>query len=1091
MSTAKTPMREPGNLLARIRAFAANGREDRGALSNALLLVLVVTTLLIVSMSWFFFRQTLDYTTAQQAQVRSSVNQLASNVLGQMNSDFPKEWQYMNATELKKATSQFGNTPELGATSYITFFAVNPNSGVVTAEMEGKSANALGITAKARVQFVPSGAGVFTGLDAQGRPVWVYSNDNLDALALWELNPNSIEYLTPGGDYTSVAPPVPPSVNITASGNTVTSSFSAVYCQYGGSTEYRYRYKMGNDAWTSWSEWAPDQSFKQNINQGQKIAVQAMARCRTSLGVTDPTAASEIAEYTHPIQPPPGAPTLTLNDNGTAKWTAVSCGTGTTAEYQYRIRLNEGTWTTWTTWADGVLTADTKALEGARIEFQVRARCTSEFAVGNMTATASAQLDRSIKATPAQPTMSIGGTSTITTSVSSAASVSGLSAEYRYRIRVNGGNTWTYTAWSTTRIDTRTVNQGSKVEAQGQSRYVSQYVDGPASPESDIKVLNVPVTTKPDAPTLTLATDWTEYTIGEVVCPAGTSARYSFTTIVNDVTKNSYDNVAPQLFTRGISVPEGGTLRVVASANCLGDGTGLYGPSSDDRVLTKVRPVTSTPTTPVISFAKNGAPTWVKGGCATGTTWESRSRYQTNAGGFSAWTGWDGLNSVSSPIDQGERVQFSVQARCVSGSDSSLTGPTASDLSDWFVYEITASPTVGGKTTIAGDPPVASFTNPTNCPASTSVRVSSRVGSNDSWQDWSSFATTRPDYEFSTSNGNVARAQLQARCVSSYSTGPTYTYNAVSFTTPVTATTTSPTVTWNTSSWNQFSFSNVSCGTGLSPQYRYRTKSGVWSDRNENGWSRAWSAWGGNPGTINFSDPWYHGDYFDVQVATRCINQYSSAAGSTSTFDPQARMRDMPIGPTIHISYDGALNSNWWATGEYCPAGTYTDYSSYNRVNWEGDMAKEPGNYESGWTEFNRNHTSRGTNAEEGRSQKTYVRSQCVNELTGARGADRNTGTLGGNNGFYARGVSQGGKWGGRAGYRWFNHGLNCNNGAWAAGPWMDVTRNVSTGYRVWGAWWDYRDEGGNWGQVRSQSWANCAGPYASAGQQYHDFWWG
>lgn len=1091
MSTAKTPMSKPGNLLARFRAFVQEGRAERGALSNALLLVLVVTTLLIVSMSWFFFRQTLDYTTAQQAQVRSSINQLASNVLGQMNSDFPKDWQYMDAEQLSEATAQFGNTPELGANSHMTFFAVNPTSGVVTAEMEGKSDNAIGVTAKARVQFVPSGAGVFTGLDAQGRPVWVYSDDDLDALALWELNPNSIEYLTPGGDYTSVAPPIPPSVNITASGNTTTSSFSNIYCQYGGSPEYRYRYKMGNGEWTAWSEWAATKQFNQNINQGQKISVQAMARCRTSMGVTDPTAPSEIAEYTHPIQPPPGAPTLTIANTGVASWTAVSCATGTMDQYQYRIRLNEGTWTTWTSWADRVLSADTKALEGARIEFQVRARCASEFAVGNQTATASAQLDRPITQTPAKPTVSIGGTSTVTTSVSTAETAPGLTAEYRYRIRVNGGNTWTYGAWTTNRIDTRAVDQGSKVEGQGQSRYVSPYAQGPGSPEANITVLNVPVTTKPDSPTLTLASGFSQFTIGEVSCPAGTAPRYTWLAQVNDVTKESYGPIAPQNFVRNVTVPEGGKIRVVATTACIGNGTGLLGPSSDETVLERVRPVTSIPSTPTVSYAANGAPTWVKGGCATGTTWESRSRYQMNAGGWSTWTGWGGANSASSPIDQGERVMFDVEARCVSATDSQLIGPSADATGAWAIYKITTQPTVGGKVGIAGAPPVASFTNPTNCPATTSVRVSTRVGSNDTWQDWSGFAASAANYTFSTSNGDVARAQLQARCVSDYSTGPTYQYTVTSFTTPVTATTPSPTVTWNTTSWNQFSIATVSCGNGLSPQYQYRTKSGVWSDRNEGGWTRAWSAWGGNPGTINMTNPWYHGDYFDVQVATRCINQYSSAAGPVTQHAAQARMRDMPGGPSVWISYDGALNSNWWVTGNACPAGTYTDYQSFNRVNWEGSMTKEPGNYDSGWSGWNRNHTSRGTNAEEGRAQKTYVQTSCVNELTGARGATYQTNTMGGSNGFYARGVSAGYKWSGRAGYRWFNHGLNCNSGAWGANPWFRVVRNRATNYFVDVAAWDYNDQGGNWDSVYTYGDGTCVGPYASGPRQRSEFAWG
>lgn len=1079
MSNATATKRDKVTLAARLRAFQ---NKERGAISTALLLVVTVTTLLIVAATWFFFRQTLDYTTAQQAQVRSSINQLAANVLGQMNSDFPDEWLTLGAeptvgqpTTLQMATEQFGNTPELGATSSLTFFAVNPTTGVVTAEAQGKSENRIGVIAKARIQFVPSGAGVFTGLDDQGRPIWVYSNDGLDALALWELNPNSIEYLTPNGDYTSVAPPLPPTVSITGTATGATSAFSSIYCQYGGTVEYRYRYKFGEGEWTAWSEWAGAQNFTQAMNQGQKISVQAMARCRTTMGVTDPTASGPIAEYTQPILPPAGAPTLTIANTGVASWSAISCGTGTIAQYQHRTRLNEGSWTTWTSWADGVLSQNTKALQGARIEFQVRARCVSDYAQGANTATASAQLDRPITSVPARPTVTLGVTSqTATTTVQTATTVPGLTAEYRYRIRVNGGNTWTYTDWSSTRIDTRNLNQGDRVEAQGQSRYNSPYLKGNPSPESAIETINVPVTTKPPAPSVNISNQWNTWTLGTVVCPAGTTPRYTFTVQVDNVTREAYTNTTVNQTTRNISIPEGQTANIVATANCLGTGSGLYGPTSDVTEVSGTRPVTSIPATPTVSYATNGAGTFVKSGCAAGTTWQARYRVQTNQGGWGGWSNWATANTAASPIGQGERVMYDVQARCASGN---LTGPVAAATGAWHVYEITAQPTSGGKVTISGDPAVAEFTNPINCPATTSVRVSSRVGQNDAWNAWGGYASTLNDYTFSVKNGNVAHAQLQARCTSPYSEGPNYVYAAVSLTTPVSATTAAPTVSW-AGSYATFSYTNVTCVDGLTPQYSYRTKGG------QNGTYSGYSAWSGNNGSVNTTG-WDQGNYHYVQMQTRCVNPYSNAQGaSVAHTESRSVARPIQAGPVPQINYTTPLDANWWANTA-CPAGTYIQWQSFNRVNWQGSQNKEPGDYDSGWSGWG-GSTTRGTNAEEGRSQQTYVQSRCVNSQTSITGPATQ-----GQTGFWVRAVSAGGKWAQRAGFRWFNHGINCYNGAWGSDPNFWITMNRATGWAWFGRTWDYNNQGGNWGGVDYNSAATCQGPYANSGYQWAAGSWG
>lgn len=1075
----KNPTRE--TMRNRLRAvFSPALRSERGALNNALILTIAATLLVVVAATWFMFRQTLDTTTAQQAQVRSSINQLATNVLGQMNQQFPDDWMEMDSQSLTEATEQFGNTPELGATSYLTHFSVNDKTGVVTAEAQGRSTGTFGATAKARIQFVPSGAGVFTGLDSQGRPEWVYSDNNLDALALWEMNPNSIEYLTPGGDYTSEAPTEPPTVTITPrnGGAQAVSTFSPTYCQFGGTAEYRYRVKMDGGEFGSWSAWAATREFSTNLVQGQKIAVQAQARCVTSISATDPTAPSAIAEYTRPVAAPAGPPTLTIANTGIASWTKVVCAPGTTTQYQYRARLNEGSWATWTEWEAGVLSNNTGALQGARVEFQVRARCISPYAQSANSATAHAQIDRPITSVPTKPTVSVThGANGATTSVSTAAGVSGLTAEYRYRVRVNGGNTWTYGPWAISRSVSQSVNQGDKVEGQGQVRYVSPYVDGAASAESNITVLNVPVTFKPSAPKLTLNDNWANFTIGQVTCPAGTTTRYSWTSTVDGTTRESYSDVSPQAFTRNVSVLEGQTLVVVATANCLGTGNGLSGPDSDQAKLTETRELKTPPVTPTITYAANGAPTWVKGGCPAGTTWESTFRYQENAGGWGAWRAWGTANSAGSPIGQGERVMFDVRARCSTGSSA---GPEATATGAWHIYTITSQPSVGGNITLTGNGPItASFTNPTNCPATTSLRTSSRTAVNDTWTAFNGWTTSEANRSIAATDGEVARAQLRAMCVTSYDQGPVYTYGIETRTSTVTSTASGTLNVAFASSWNSFSYTAVTCPTGLTIQYRTVVKEG------RNG-TNVGGAWGGRVASQAIPK-WEYGDDYSVTVQLRCINSYSNTAGPVTSSRTFTDTRPIPTPGQPNVLAQGtttiAITNN-----SACPAGQSNlrvETRHLGRVHWAGAW-NENGNweYEKGWSAWDAGNSSYGAIADEGRSAIWYGQQRC-------RNADTNevSGVGQGDTGWFIRPVSAGGKTAYRIAYRHFGHAKSCFNGAWADQPWFWITLNRATGWAYnngqGGPVWEFNHQGGTWGTVDYNSRALCGGPYANGGWQY------
>ena len=1059
------------NRTAGIRAALG---KDRGALMNALVLVMVGTTGLVIALSWFMFRSTIDYNTGQQAKIQSSIGQLATNVLGVMNQDFPDDWQFMNAEDLAEATQDLGATNELGATSTITFFAINPTTGVVTAEATGTSTTRSTIISQARIQFVPSGAGVFKGTDEVGRPLWVYSDDNLDALALWELNPNSIEYLTPGGDYTSEAPPSPPAVNITGSGSSATAAFSNVYCQFGGTAEYRFRYKYGNGEWTPWSDWATAQNSIQDIEQGQRISFQAMARCSTSLGNTDATAASDIAEYVHPILPPAGAPDLTISSTGVATWSAIECVQSTTAQYQYRTRISESSWSTWVSWTPGLLEHVTGATEGARVEVQVRARCASEFATGATTSTASASRDLPITSIPVRPVVTFNGGTSATISVASAASVPGLTAEYRFAVSVND-STVIWGDWAPQNSLQRTFNQGSRVQVQAEARYVSNYVVGPSSATSLNTTLNVPVTSIPAVPILTLNAGFSSWGFNDVGCVAGTTTGYTWSVTVGGATVSS-DTYAAFPGAQNISIPQGQQFVATVRAACVGYND-LKGPYSAPNTLERLRDVTSVPSIPSVNFTPTGGASWTSAGCPAGTTWQSRHRWQSNVGGFGAWTGWSTTSSISSPIGQGERVSVDTEARCTSVFDANMSGPSANFASPWHVHEIVSQPTTGGSVVLTGNGPVtATFTNPTSCPATTSVRVAQRTTiDGTAWPAASAFSTSIAPQSIAASQGQVARAQLAAYCMTAYSQGPTFWYTAVASTTPVTATPTgTSTVTW-AANHTFFQFSAQNCASGLTPQYSWRTSLG-------SGWS-GFSSYAGMPSSVAISG-WTPGGTHWVQVGARCANLSSGAVGP-ATFGAEVNQVN-PLGtPTTPVITRNADSSTSWTVGGCAVAtGIVTETRSRARGNGGTGAWNNEGIGWNGWSGWSTTVRNLGIIVSEGHSGQVQVEARCLHQPSGTAGPTSGTAT----NGWTIRGVSAPSMNIGMPRPRTVSFGGSCQAATWLVHVSMRVSN--ASGVHPYGV---YQPNVGSWGTeiVNGSTWGPnyaghvkgyCQGAYTSSG---------
>lgn len=166
---------------------------------NTMVFMVVATGLIGSMLGLYLLRTTQDYASVRQAEAKSAISQLAGAVVNELNTTFPADWLAAGPADLKAATQPLGAIPEMQATAYLTGFYQNPTTGLITANVIGQSTAAGQVTVTAALTISPTGAAIFQGVDAQQRPIWIYSGGAIDALALYEISPSSIQYLSPGG----------------------------------------------------------------------------------------------------------------------------------------------------------------------------------------------------------------------------------------------------------------------------------------------------------------------------------------------------------------------------------------------------------------------------------------------------------------------------------------------------------------------------------------------------------------------------------------------------------------------------------------------------------------------------------------------------------------------------------------------------------------------------------------------------------------------------------------------------------------------------------------------------------------------------
>ena len=334
--------------------------------------------------------------------------------------------------------------------------------------------------------------------------------------------------------------PDDPSIAAALSGTTVTGSAGAITCPADTTAQYQLRYRRtasdADGAWSAYNSWSTNRVYTiSNAAQGYEYTFQAQARC------TGPNASSSASQsgtdtVVVPIVTPNSATVTAALSGGTATGTlsAITCPSGTTAQYQMRTRTsvdsaNLGSWTSYDAW-DGTRTRSVAVSPGYRAGFQGQVRCYSAQDVSDPKLSNEASVVRAF-GTPAAPSMSVtisGATATAT--AGAVACGTGSSAQYQIRTRHSNtsSNLGTYSgwsSWSSTRTRSDSVTQGYRRGYQAQARCVGDFNTSGTAASSEGTVVRGIAT--PAIPTYTGDTTWNagyRYKMTySTSCPSGTS----------------------------------------------------------------------------------------------------------------------------------------------------------------------------------------------------------------------------------------------------------------------------------------------------------------------------------------------------------------------------------------------------------------------------------------------------------------------------------------------------------------------------------------------------------------------------------------
>jgi prepilin-type N-terminal cleavage/methylation domain-containing protein len=245
----------------------------------------------------------------------------------------------------------------------------------------------------------------------------------------------------PAGAPTTPGQAAAPTLAASQSGTNVVATATADPCEATLVAKFSFHYRVNAGAWSTYSTWDASTTYTVPGTQGNTYDFQAVTRCDNSSvpGVTSPESA--IVSYQYPITTP-STPTVTVTlsgSNALATATAVSCPAGTTANYAFRSRVNDGTWSSYSAWST-TLTSSQAASQGFRYGYMAKSRCQLGSVNSDEATGAEATYTRPIT-TPSAPTVSHTTSGSITTWTTSGTCPAGTNKEWQEQDSADWGYT--------------------------------------------------------------------------------------------------------------------------------------------------------------------------------------------------------------------------------------------------------------------------------------------------------------------------------------------------------------------------------------------------------------------------------------------------------------------------------------------------------------------------------------------------------------------------------------------------------------------------------------------------------------------------
>jgi len=965
-------------VLARL---ALGSRSDRGAAMATLIWLLMSSMIAALVVAGYIQRTTADMVTAQQAKARSAVGQLSANLLGLVNAQYPTAWESLDASQLAAASGYLGDAPAQQASAFLTYLALNDETGVITANIQGQTTGGLIAPVTASLKLVPTGAGVFQGTDARGRPTWIYADDDLDNLALWGPAPDGLQFINDSGDYTVAAPTQAPTIAINPGTNgAVTIQVGTVPCSYGGRAEYQTRTSEDGVAWSDWSTWSQSVAYPSTVDEGASRYAQARARCVSVLGTSTESDPSATAAYTRPISSVVPGPAIVIDATGLVTLTPTgACPAGLTQQVSVQTAVDGGAWSAWATWGTTltaqILTAQVH--QGARLDAQARARCISSVAEGTASSASTGTFTVPISSAPGAPTIAItdgtDGSASWTITPSATACPAGTTRELAWRTAVNAGvaglaaSSAPWSGWGTVLTGGFAVDpgQGAYAGAQAKARCTTAYTQG-GEVAGTVATRVLVVTTAPAVPQITLGafSSYTASTFGRIAGlaygPDGTLYFAESNTTgsgAGRIRVITPDGAVGVLTGTGAPAGASTTLMSDPRAIALGPDGNLYVADLTANKILKV-----TPAGVVTVFAGSGTAGHVNGTgtgaqlnnphgltfdaagnlwvveYANGTVGQSQLTKITPAGVVTQWYTFQGLfvyvayNPNDGKLYAVDRLRASIMKLdpAVSGGASSLG----------YIAGPGTNGTVG---TANGTGTAARFNEPrgiTFDPATGTLLVA------DSGNNSIRRVTTAGVVTTVATSAGVAPQTVAIRPDGRYVTG-SWTNDVLTATDPATGASerlagtavTTPPTTAGASSGNQgmsgtFSVSPVAadgsagaCPVGTAPQYQesHTISPGIVSSP---------SAWSATP-PANVTTVARESETVSVMLSARCVGWAKSngiAGAAEGPADTQVRTAIRPITatPTVAIAAGVAGAATWSVSN--CPPGTTPTYAYSTRL---------------------------------------------------------------------------------------------------------------------------------------------------------------